>query len=169
MVQVIQNEVEQGRDASSQAMEKEVVAEIVATSDCTGCKYWQANYKALKKDYMKMGTNFAELRLKYNDLLETKTYTNPSYINDPVSSSDLIFTPSELSALQSMALDQKCDSTFILRCLHFAYKNDLSALHNKTLKGKPESMIISDDVDSLHAWERPSMSGKNQTNQRTFY
>lgn len=143
-------------------MEEEIVGEVVPTTQCTGCKDWEAKYKYLKKDYMKMGTSYAELRIKHEDLLETKTYTcaNPSDVNDPVSCSDEIFTSSEIAVLQSMALDKKTDSTFVLKCLHFAYKNDLSALLNKTLKGKPESMIISDDGDVAYMPAKDSLSPK---------
>lgn len=124
-------------------LEKDHIAHI------TGCKDWESKYKNLKKDYMKIGTNFAELRIAHDDLLKTKTYSqsNPSDVHDVISSSEGIFTSNEIAVLQNMPLDQQTDSTFILKCLKFAYKNDPSVLRHKTLKGKREAMVISEGGD----------------------
>lgn len=133
--------------ASALVMEKQLIAaDVVLISQCAECSKLQNKYKVLKKDYMKMGTNYAELRIKYEDLLSTKTYinANSSDITD-TAVSDGIFTGSEIAVLKSMSLDQKTDSTFILKCLQYAYKQDLAVLLKKTLKGKTEAMIISDD------------------------
>lgn len=115
----------------------------------TTCKDWESKYKNLKKDYMKMGTNFAELRMVHDDLLKTTKYThpNPPDVNDAISSSEGIFTSNEILVLQNMPLDQQTDSTFILNCLKFAYKSNPAVLRHKTLKGKREAMVISDDGD----------------------
>lgn len=126
----------------------------------TGCENWESKYKNLKKDYMKLGTKFAELRMQHDDLLTTKAYThtNPSDMNDVPSSSDAIFTSSEVLVLRNMSLDQTTDSTFILKCLKFAYKQDISVLRNKTLKGKSEAMVISDDGDVAFMPGKDSLS-----------
>lgn len=82
---------------------------------------------------------------KYNDLLRTKTRQNlPDPVDTMASTSD-VFTPNEVKYLEAMPLTKAGDSTFILKCLEFAYKREPSVLRFKTLKGVPESVQYNDD------------------------
>lgn len=62
----------------------------------------------------------------------------PSSIND-------IFTPNQLRILESLPLEKKKDSTFILQCIECAYKDNRSTLVNKTLFGTLERTEFRDD------------------------
>lgn len=119
--------------------------------ECTGCVQkvierdeWEEKYKQevekrkqLKKVYLNLTVRFAEVDSKYNALLNTTKSVHRTS-DDPVTSTDDIFTPNEVKFLQCMALDKKNDCSFILHCLKFAYKPDLSVLVFKTLKGTQE-------------------------------
>lgn len=131
--------------------------------ECTGCvqklieidqwetKYKQEveKYKELKKVYLNLTVRFTEVDSKYNALLKTNT-SGYHTSNDPVTSTDDIFTPNEVKFLQCMALDKNNDCSFILHCLKFAYKLDPSVLVCKTLKGTHEWMEITSEGKQIH-------------------
>lgn len=48
-----------------------------------------------------------------------------------------------------MPFDKPADSSFILKCLEFVYKDDPTVLRNKTLKGLPESVTYNDDGSTV--------------------
>lgn len=118
-------------------------------------KEWEMKYKNLKKVYVQLTIRYSEQSLKFEHLLKSKTNAGNTtdhttdhttgHFPSPntgiqVQSNDDIFTPRELIYLQCMSLDKSKDSTFIMKCLEFAYKNNLPILRFKTLKGKPESV-----------------------------
>lgn len=117
-------------------------AEAVDTVECSRCKDFAAKYKNLKKEYMQMGTDFAQLQMKYNRL-NAEANIETGQPSNEISNENGIFTSIEIEVLQTMKLDAESDSGFILNCLKFAYKNDVSVLRMKTLKGTPEAFTVS--------------------------
>lgn len=131
------------------------------TSDpaCGECTKWRTKYKEIEKSYLKLSVCYAELMLKHKDLVQLTTgAVRPSSeteqredgfelsvgavhsnteteVSPTVPVVDNIFTAAEIKCLQCIALDRKKDSTFILNCVQYAYKDNTSSLTNKTLKG----------------------------------
>lgn len=121
-----------------------------ASTQCTECKNWEVKYKDLKMLYVKLTIHSSEKDLKYEDLLKTKTRTIYSDIDDVATSNGDIFSPNEIKSLQGIPQDKKKDSTFILKCLEYAYKSDQSVLQKKTLKGKSEVIHFSETGNVEH-------------------
>lgn len=114
-------------------------------------KYWEAKYKDLKKGYLNQSHHFSEVNIKYNGLLKMKSNTPQpdDKIDNAVNTcTDDLFTLNELKVLKNMSLDKKKDSTFIHQCLEYAYKNDMSILSSRTLKGKAESVKFSEGQET---------------------
>lgn len=118
--------------------------------ECNECKNWAAKYKDLKMLYLKLTIRHAEVDLKFQDLTNTKTNTNQLVPDNAASSNDDVFTTREINYLQFMPLEKKADSTFVLRCLEYAYKDNMSVLNAKTLKGKSEVLQISEEGNVEH-------------------
>lgn len=90
--------------------------------------------------------------MKHDELLKNMTSNeklvdrNTGEMSDGAeSTSDEVFTPNEIRHLLSLPLDKKKDSTFILQCVQYAYKNNVAALANKTLKGTGERIEVKED------------------------
>lgn len=111
-------------------------------------KELDAKYKALKNVYFILASHYAELNIKNEALLKAKSHIDQLDIGGDTALPDDLFTKNEMRCLQAMSLEKGKDSTFILQCLEFVYKNDLSLMRSKTLKGKAESVQISDDGTS---------------------
>lgn len=122
-----------------------------AACDNESCVRLRKKYDDIKKSHVQLCVEHCELLMKYNALLKISTEpTIPplpidvSNVCPPTDSVGSIFTPSEIIILESLPLEKKKDSTFILKCVEFAYK-DKSALTHKTLKGTLERIEIHDD------------------------
>lgn len=108
-------------------------------------------YDDLKKSHVQLCVEHCELSMKYKALLKTTTETVSSTSSDvsdesqPIPPADNIFTANEIIVLQNFPLEKKKDSTFILKCVEFAYKDNTSSLVNKTLKGTLERVEIQND------------------------
>lgn len=95
---------------------------------------------------MKVIVHSNELALKYEDLKKVVKRTEEPNVQYQVESDD-VFSPIQLRELEGMSLQKTSDSTFILKCLKFAYQNDLSVLRWKTLNGTTPSTLF---VDGCH-------------------
>lgn len=104
-----------------------------------------SKHKALKKVYFTLASAYSELSIKHQALVKAKRHVDEIDIGVETTTTGDIFTENELKFLKCMSLEKKKDSTFILQCLEFAYKNDLTVLCDKTRKGKPESIKIGED------------------------
>lgn len=106
----------------------------------------EEKYKELKKMYYKLAVHHSELDLKHKDLKALKTNENNIDLNVSLAAADSdIFTPNELKFLQCMPLEKQKDSTFVLQCLKFAYKQNTSVLYNKSLFGTKGRIEFTDD------------------------
>lgn len=123
------------------------------TAKCVGCvekdnqlKDWENKFAALQKTYLTQCHHFSELTIKHKVLLSSLD-SSPFSSNDNATSevTDDIFSETELKILENMPLDKKKDSTFVLHCLEYAYKNNLDSFSGKTLKGVPESVKFDKD------------------------
>lgn len=146
-----EHEVEQNETPTLKLCQCETL-ELVLNSDsqnarekCAECKKWEKKYHHLKMLYLKLANHHAEVDLKYHDLLKTKTSTVPLPSDGTVSSSDDVFSAREVNYLRCMPLEKKNDSTFVLHCLTYAYKDNVAVLKKKTLKGKSEVQQISEN------------------------
>lgn len=116
-------------------------------------KYEESNkkYEELKKSYMKLSLRHSELLMKHDDLVKTATNSvrpnTDDELAEALSPSDNIFTPNEIKCLQSLTLEKKKDSTFILQCIEYAYKDTASTLLGKTLKGTLERVEYKENGD----------------------
>lgn len=129
----------------------------IACSECEQSrkerKEWEEKYKELKKMYVALAVRHSELDLKHKHLKKTATGKINNNTDDTASTADPvgdIFTPNELKFLQCMPLDKKKDSTFVLQCLEFCYKNEWPVLVNKTLKGTRDWIEIIENGDDVH-------------------
>ncbi|KAJ6647837.1 hypothetical protein Bhyg_03060 [Pseudolycoriella hygida] len=136
------------------------------TVECDQCvrkdvdiEEWRQKYedevlqrKELKKVDLNLTVRFSELHSKYEDLLKatTKIVAVDPPEDDSATPEDSIFTETEAKFLSCMALDKRHDCTFVLHCLKYAYKNDLSVLALKTLKGTAKSIEIMDDGEKIY-------------------
>lgn len=124
---------------------------------------WEEKYKELKKMYVKLAVHHSELDLKHKDLEKTasgKIKENNTDANASPADGD-IFTPNELKFLQCMPLDKKKDSTFVLQCLQFGYKNEWPVMVNKSLKGTKDWIEITEDGDEVHHPAKQPLSPHN--------
>lgn len=64
--------------------------------------------------------------------------------------SNEIFTDAEIKFLQYMPLDKKSDCTFILQCLKYGYKNDITVLATRTLHGTAVRTEITSEGAKIH-------------------
>lgn len=112
---------------------------------------FEAKYKELKRMYVKLTMHHAELDLKHTDLEKIATgKRNENNDDTNAAPADDIFTPNELKYLRCMPFEKKKDSTFVLQCLQFSYKNETSVMVNKSLKGTREWTEIADDGNEVH-------------------
>lgn len=129
--------------------------------DCSVCKQvqkecneWRGKYKDMKKMFVELTVSYAELDLKYKHLSKSACGKNgalseASTANENVESAD-IFTPAELKFLEYMPLDKTADSTFVLQCLKYLYKDDPKSLAEKTLFGTKDSIKFTNDGAEVH-------------------
>ncbi len=110
---------------------------------------WQEKYKELKKSYYKLAVRHSELDLMHKDLEKVATAKTNEYNIDEnaisIATDSDIFTAAELRFLQCMPLEKKKDSTFVLQCVKFAYKEDTSVLNNKSLYGTKGRIEFTED------------------------
>lgn len=130
------------------------IAAVCTRDECVQknveCDEWKRKYKELKRVYMKLMQHSTDRDMKYEDLLKLATTSKPLNTDEGASSEGGIFTPKEIKALGYVAPDKPKDSTFILECLQYAYKSDLSVLRQKTLKGYADWVEISEDGQEIH-------------------
>lgn len=86
-----------------------------------------------------------------------------------MSASDDVFTENEVKFLQSLPLDKKKDSAFILQCIKYSYKNNEATLRNKTLKGTLDRVEIKDDgTQTVHPAKDPLTPEKVKRIEQLF-
>lgn len=119
------------------------------SNGCDGsCEIWRKKYGDLKQSHIKLSLRHCELSMKYDELLKISTNTATSScddVSDVLSPNDNVFTPNQIRILESLPLEKKKDSTFIMQCIDYAYKENSSTLVNKTLKGTLERIEMQDD------------------------
>lgn len=129
---------------ASAAIERECVpvtqngSEPADFKECNGCKEWEAKHNEMKKLCLRLTIRNADMDLKFEDLLRTKTSVNPVLTDDAALSTMDVFTPRELKFLECMPLEKKIDSTFVHHCLQYAYKHIL-CLAQKNIERKSRS------------------------------
>lgn len=118
----------------------------------------------MEKSYLKLSVCYTQLMMKHKDLVEVSTGTvrsntetepldevkrkdstqvstdtarlnTESEVSKTLSLADDIFSNNEIKCLQCVPLGKNKDSTFILNCVEYAYKDSAASLTNKTLKG----------------------------------
>lgn len=115
------------------------------------CELLRKKYKDLKKSHFQLCHKQCELSAKYEQLVETLNAirkvksSNDEVSSDTLSSTDDVFTPIQIQILESIPLEQKKDSNFVLQCIEYAYKDNASTLVNKTLLGTLERKEFGDD------------------------
>lgn len=128
-------------------LESEALEPKNQTTSCDGRCEWRKKYDEIKKSYLKLTVRHCEVSIKHDELLKAATNSDRLIISgeSELMSSDDIFTVNELRCLDSVSLERKKDSNFILQCIQFAYKSNKSELLNRTLKGRHERVEIKDD------------------------
>lgn len=142
--------VKAGHDGDSHSKSSNECSRAECVQKVIACQEWEKKYKELKKVYVKLTIYSTERDMKYEDLLKVATNTHHPGTDEMILSSDGIFTPNEVKALENMASDKPKDSTFILECLQWAYKTDLSVLCRKTLKGTAEWIEITNEGEKKY-------------------
>ncbi len=127
----------------------EVSGNAVKSCDAS-CELLRKKYKDLKKIHFQLCQRHCEISMKYDQLVETldtvrKAESTNAELSDLPSSTDDVFTPNQIRILESLPLEKKKDSTFILQCIEYAYKDKTSTLANKTLYGTLERKEFGDD------------------------
>jgi len=96
---------------------------------------------------------------KYEDLLKTKIGKN-LFMQDSDEEEDdkddgneaaptkNIFTKRQLQTLKHMPVDKSDDSTFVLNCVEYAYKDNIRVLGKKSVFGKAETVLVSENGDA---------------------
>ncbi len=147
------------------------------TNFCDGCEKWKMKYKELEKSYLKVCVRYTELQMKHKDLVQVSTgamhpVTEREDIDEAspaLSAADGIFTEHEINALRSIHLDKKKDSTFILNCIQYAYKNNTASLTQKTLKGtRARYEIVEGDLVTVKPGKEPLTPEKVARIQQLF-
>lgn len=127
-----------------------------ADNGCHGCSTLQAKYNELKKSYIALSVRHTDHLMKYDELLKKVTISPPQLnadqlvdavpntVSGSASMPDDIFTANEVRYLESLPMDKKKDSTFVLQCVRYAYKN-AESLTNKTLRGTAERVTFEED------------------------
>lgn len=146
-------------EKSAEPVENIVEKSDVAKVPCSECELnrkerneYEEKYKALKKQYYKLAVHHSELDLKHKDLKDVATAkTNENIIGtNAISAASDIFTPNELKYLQCMSLEKDSDSTFVLHCMKFAYKQQTSVLKNKSRCGTKGRIEFTEDGKEIH-------------------
>lgn len=159
------------KDKSSRC---EACGRVDKSDGCGECDKWQKKYEDVKKSHIKLSVRYTELMMKYDELVEVAKGTVRPNVNsetdEPQISSianriasqtlslsdgaaqslcqpDDIFTENEIKCLKCLPLDKNKDSTFILNCLQYAYKNNAASIAMKTLKGTRGRYEVSDSGD----------------------
>lgn len=114
------------------------------------CELLRKKYRDLKKAHFQLCHKHCEISMKYEQLVETldvvrKSKSSNAEASDMPSSTDDVFQPHQIIILESLPLEKKKDSTFILQCVEYAYKDNTSTLVNKTLYGTLERKEFGDD------------------------
>lgn len=84
-----------------------------------------------------------------NAVTLSSTVPTPSAGCEDLPSANNIFTKNEILHLQSISLGKNNDSTFVLRCIEYAYKNVTSVLPNRTLNGTRDRYEVKDGVSTV--------------------
>lgn len=142
---IVTTEAECWDNVQNNSFDIDVSGNTNVSTQCAGCLERDKKYKDLMKLYLKSTHRYSEMDHKFKDLLRTKTHSKQPEPDDTAVSTNDVFTPNEIKYLQSMPLSKSSDSTFILKCLEFAYKADPTVLRFKTLKGRPESVQYDDN------------------------
>lgn len=161
----------QGNDVNAvdNSFEIDVGQNMNVSPECAGCVAKDMKYKDLMKVYLKLTHRYTQLDEKYAHLLQLKTNTNEPEPDSTVLSNKDVFTPNEVKYLHAMPLDKKTDSTFVLKCLEFSYKDNLSVMKFKTLKGRPESVQYNDNGEiEQHSKKDPLTPKKVQRIKELF-
>lgn len=124
---------------------QDTASDLCEPVKCFQCAAWKVKYDDLNKFCLKLAIRNANMDLKYDDLLRTKTCASRSVPGDAELSKDDFFTPKELRYLDVMSLEKKSDSTFVRHCLEFIYKENIHILKKKSLHGTAEKQLFSDD------------------------
>lgn len=90
-----------------------------------------------------MAAEFSELFLKCSSVVKTGSPEVPEVTED--GEIDVIFSKEDIRILKGLPLDKRNDSTFILQCLKFSYKDDLTFLTNKSVNGTASVVEVSDE------------------------
>lgn len=154
----------------------EACGRVDKSDGCGECDKWQKKYESVKKSHIKLSVRYTELMMKYDEMVEVAKGTvrpNVNSVNEtdePQISSianriasqtfstsdgaaqslcqpDDIFIENEIKCLKCLPLDKNKDSTFILNCLQYAYKNDAASVAMKSLKGTRGRYEVSDSGD----------------------
>ncbi len=130
---------------------EELPAPKLVTSECAQCKEWRKKYEEMRKSHVKLTVRHTELLMKHDDLVETAKGMQRPITEEECGEvaerfSNDIFTKTEIRCLQSVPLDKNKDSTFVLHCVEYAYKDDPTVLCKKTLKGTKPRYEIEDGV-----------------------
>lgn len=175
---------------NSDGLDLHQAPDCVDMKECNSCKKWQAKYKDMEKSYLKLSVRYTELMLKHEDLVAVSTgrsnacaesceegnhndlnrmSSERSHSETKVSPTDDVFTEHELKCLQCVPLDKKKDSTFILNCIQFAYKNDAGSLSKKTLKGtRPRYEVKEGEIVTVKSGKDPLTPEKVARIQQLF-
>lgn len=156
----------------------EACGQVDRSDGCGECDKWRKKYEDVKRSHIKLSVRYTELMMKFDELAEVakgsvRPNLNIENINDGpqilsiangIASQTLstsagvaqsfcqpndIFTENEIICLKCLPLDKNKDSTFILNCLQYAYKNNAASLATKTLKGTPGRFEVSDSGDLI--------------------
>lgn len=112
-------------------------------------------YKELQTRFLKLTVEFSEISLKYKDAIKLGHSSRQAETDETDNGEtgetlhDDMFSKEELRTLKGLPLDKRNDSTFILQCLKFAYKSDLSILCNKSLMGTYATILVSSEGEDV--------------------
>ncbi|KAG4071713.1 hypothetical protein HA402_011867 [Bradysia odoriphaga] len=109
------------------------------------CREWERKYKEVKRKYLNLTMNYSEENIKYKNLIKVATRSTRSDNNEATLAGDSLITSNELKALDRIPLETTKDSTFIKDCLQYIYKDNLSVLCQKSVKGTSERIEFSAD------------------------
>lgn len=113
------------------------------------CQEWERKYKELKKTYLSLTISYSEEHIKYKSLLKAATAATSLDNGNEVLADDGIFTVNEVKALQRIPIDKPKDSTFIMECLQYVYKNNPGELCHRTLKGTSEKVEFNEKGEEI--------------------
>lgn len=139
-------------DDSTVVQAKNCVIENPATG-CVGCNQWRLKYADLKMSFLKLSLLHSNQSMKYEELVTTRSSITDSIaversdntVGETLASTNDVFTENEVKYLNCIPLTKNSDSTFVLHCIRYAYKDNEAILLNRTLKGTLDRIEINDD------------------------